>query len=299
MQTFTIRNQADAWRVWSQFERNGSIPKLRFDGWPRLTISSDKRLDGVRTARAIGALQDATERLLAVLKYGQPNRRRLTTFDKVAARLDVYHLDGGRRVEVDMTNAANAAAQAVEALESSNHSQGSLLAPESWERTAREVGLALPKQDLKSVLKIAIVAAGLAWTSAAVIKEGFAHLTKSLEIASAHQLKMAELDRTMLIVEPGRTPVYSKAVDDALKLEQDHARKLISSEVEHPLVKFVVATVEDTRPALLTIAAMSSTINFNGLSLPSSTATAIAKTARKSNPSGWTTTVQRARTIES
>jgi hypothetical protein len=119
----------------------------------------------------------------------------------------------------------------------------------------------------------------------------------------AHQLQMKELDRTTIVRLDGTRATHTAAVEKALNAEkaaEQRKLKLLSEmELEHPLVRFVVAEAEEALPLVLGLAPRTGTTAFNGERMPAQAIRAWAKQlqqaslAKRRANGGWITKVRR------
>jgi hypothetical protein len=155
---------------------------------------------------------------------------------------------------------------------------------ESWTRTARVLGSQyIAKADLKVLGMLAILAAVVAWTSGVWIKE-----RSAVEIAKAgfeHQVKMAELERTVVTAKTGEaravTPQEIKTLERDLDHETSRVIALASDQIEQPLLRFVMNEVEGAMPALMDLAPELAAYSINTFELSGRSAVAVGKAMRK------------------
>lgn len=310
MTTIIVRNDAEALEA---VRRLSTLParypvKLEFRGWPRITVHSSAQLPGVQAARWITQLQTATERQYAVLKHGG-TRRRLTAADRRDVKLDVHHHSDGQGLTVDFSRAANAAVRAV---------SGNADAPR-WKRRGQKLfDFAKAAAETKSdAIKLGMAMIDKArpiditvWGLTAILLTGLvfsksAELSHQLDLSkesNRHQERMVALDHTTFAVRgvPATLPpehrkalVADEARDRALALS------LASDQLDHdPLLQFVVAEAERTRPAMLDLAPATGTLEINGAQIPAEAAHAMSKRLKSRGPAAktigaWTTTVRR------
>ena len=316
MTTIVVRNEADARRALEILNMMppGETADVRFQGWPTLNIKSTERIRGVKGAALVTALQRAVERQFAALKY-RGNRRSLTAADRAEVELGVRHSVDGTRLSIDMSGAANAAARAVKrAAETGTPEAANLQTLFDLAGAAKEAASILSKglvdlcgriidrgspRDIRHWGFSIILVAGLSFTAVS--------LGNSLIDASATPKKtpqFAGLENTTVVAKGDVKPTVTEHVQAALNAqsatERHRARILSADEITDPLMKFVVAQAEETRPALLELASLSGNIDINGLELSGQTAHAGAKVIRKAQKArrdaigAWTTTTRRA-----
>jgi hypothetical protein len=141
----------------------------------------------------------------------------------------------------------------------------------------------------------AIIVVGIAYASPAIWKETLAHAFAVHKENNAHQLKLAELERTTIVSKSRETvgPVSQAALERDIAADQRRVRLLASLDFQGPFSRFV-SSVEYARPALLELA-RASTIDINGLTLTSETAKSGAKALRRAPQDGWKAVVRQER----
>jgi hypothetical protein len=316
MTTIVVRNEADARRALELLNMipPGETVDVRFQGWPTLNIKSTERIRGAKSAALVMALQRAVERQFAAIKY-RGNRRALTAPDRAEIDLDVRHSADGTRLSIDMSGAANAAARAVKrAAETGTPEAANLQTLFDLAGAAKEAASVLSKgvvdwgvriidrgsdRDIRHWGFATIIVAGLAFTATSL---GPALIDAIAPSKDAPQI--AGLENTTVVAKGDFKPNLTQHVQTALNaqsaIERDQARILSADEITDPLMKFVVAEAEGTRPALLELASMSGNIDINGLELAGKSAHAGAKIirraqkARRDSIGAWTTITRRA-----
>jgi hypothetical protein len=325
--SIVVRNEADAWQALSRLARDiSSVTALRFEGWPRLSVTAHERIDVVKSSRAISVLQELAERQLCLIKYGVADLRRLTARDKAEAKLDARFEASETRLVIDFSGPATAAARAALHPRQSTAAYGwnfegsrpRIAEPrtnskreENWPRTAREIGLAsvrkMPPKWVQGTLLAAILVGSLAYASPTMWRDKLSHVLEMQKEANAHQLRLLELDRTKFSALNGE-PIVG---DAGRTLEQDweseswRTRMIASFESSDPMYRFVVRQVDKSRPAILDLAPQAGSFDINGLRLASNTARAAATNGRRNSRAisaisdGWEATVQPTKTIGS
>jgi hypothetical protein len=296
VQPFVIRSEQDLWRAVHNLG-DGFAPGTHFAGWPIMRIRSSLPINGVSSAFAVMKLQDSVNRLFCLMRYGTRSIRRMTSLDKERVKLGVYHLDGNCGLDIDFTNAANACVAAVvgwgEHGPYDRPRQRSMFAvpergkpadKESWERTVREIGVPLarkaPPRDVKCIAISAIFAFALAVTSCVWIKVTSDNALKEVQAGHEFQIRMAELDRTIVKSEGATRPATPKEVskvESDLKEETRRVMALASDEIEQPLLRFVMKEIEGAIPPLMEMAPQLATYNVNGAELHGKTAAVVGK----------------------
>lgn len=300
VQLMIIRSEQDLWRA-AQALSHDFVPGLRFQGWPVMTIRSTVPIDGIKSALAVVKIQDAAYRLFSLMKYGTRSLRRLTALDRERARLGVSYHDRNLGVTIDFTNVANACVDAVESWGEHGpydrpRQRGLFAVPpeegkekESWARTARVLGsqyiAKAPTRDLKVLGMLAIFATAVAWTSGVWIKEKSKSAVEIVKAGYEHQVKMAELERTVVTAKGGEarpvTPQEVKAIERDLDDETRRVMALASDEIEQPLLRFVMNEVERTMPPLMDMAPELAAYSINSFDLSGRSAVAVGKAMRK------------------
>ena len=80
--------------------RGHEISDVVYAGWPRLVFDSDVRLDLVRCAGNLEASRLAAEHNYCLIRYGSPDRRRMTDADRMAVRISAFVGGTGSRCHV-------------------------------------------------------------------------------------------------------------------------------------------------------------------------------------------------------
>jgi hypothetical protein len=110
----TVRSDADAIRAARALQSSeGSAEEVRFENWPLMVLDASDDFDVIHCSSRLRSLQDRVERQFAILKYGTNDRRYLTLADKAEVHLHARYVDGGNRLGIDFTGAANASARVV------------------------------------------------------------------------------------------------------------------------------------------------------------------------------------------
>ena len=91
------------------------ISDIVYEGWPRLEFDSDVRLDLIRCAGNLEAARLAVEHNYCLIRYGSPDRRRMTDADKAAARISAHFENDDHTIVIDLSNAMNGAVAAAKA----------------------------------------------------------------------------------------------------------------------------------------------------------------------------------------
>ncbi len=187
-----VRNENEAWAALCALEHASDISALRFEGWPRLTISTSNAVDAVKESKAIIKIQEVVEKHYSLLKYGRLDRKRLTHRDSAEVRINVSRSDDGRKLIFDLSAAANAASRII-SRRWENEKSGDGHSEEGWPRAVREVaGKVIEKVNPQQAMKLgfaAILMGGIAWASPTMWKD---YLSHRLEIKKARAFSSAK-----------------------------------------------------------------------------------------------------------
>lgn len=315
-----VRSDADAMRAARALQAGDhGVDEVRFENWPLMVLDATDGFDVIHCSSRLRSLQDRVERQFAILKYGTNDRRYLTLADKADVHLHARYVDGGNRLVIDFTGAANASARMVaqNSLQEQSWATAPLFASEdddtenkeSWSRTVREsmrdyISKLTPTQATR-IGMLAVVVGFVGFTGYFCYK---ASLEYSLAIHTednAHQQRMAALEQNVTRADGKRAKLTAKAEKSlavAAARETDSYKQLTAFELESPLVWFVADEAAAARAEILDLAPETGTLSLNAADLSAATARVAAKTlkkARRARPpieiiNGWEPKVQQA-----
>lgn len=309
MDTFLVRSEEHMLRALLGLDGKNFLD-VKFVGYPLMLIDADDRIDdAMRNRRRLDGIQSAVERQYCLIKYGTRDLRRLRAPEREAVHVPAVPTRGGKQLLLDFSNAANAILAAI---------RENLWKAGSWK----------PGPDL--LADVARYGGGLAATGVAAVMElgperllrvatygvvGFALAWGSVQSLGvylddarvperlAHQERMKELDRTTIVRLDGTRATQTAALEKVLNAEKDAEQrklKLLSEmQLEHPLVRFVVAEAEEARPLVLGLAPRTGTTAFNGDRMPAQAIRAWAKQLQQASrekrkgAGGWITEVRK------
>ncbi len=317
----TVRSDADAMRAARALQAGEhGVEEVRFENWPLMVLDATDGFDVIHCSSRLRSLQERVERQFAIIKYGTNDRRFLTLADKAEVHLHARYVDGGNRLVIDFTGAANASARVV--AHNSLRQQSWVTEPlfasedddaenkESWPRTVREsmrdyIFKLTPAQAMKiGMLAVVVGFAGL--TGYFCYKASLDHALALRTEDNSHQQRMAALEQQNVTRADGRKAKLTAQAEKSLAAtearEADSYKQLTAFELESPLVWFVADEAAAARAEILDLASDTGTLSLNAAEVPAATARAAAKTlkkARKARPpieiiNGWEPKVQRA-----
>ena len=295
--------------------RGHEISDVVYEGWPRLVFDSDVRLDLVRCAGNLEAARLAAEHNYCLIRYGSPDRRRMTDADRMAVRISAHFENDNHTIVIDLSNAMNGTAAAARARAAELRCGGNahlfdgLLAAnddadapkESVGRALREIGTAIVNRlspaCITCILLAGVVSFAVGWTCVGGIEANLEHAFKMKVQEDSQQLKMTELNARLLTGTDGKPVQLTPQVKQALAREdaedKQRAAQLAKMELEHPLLRFVSAEAHDGLAATLDMAPDGSTIRINGMTMGAAMARDGAASLRRAAKAkrGWVTEV--------
>jgi hypothetical protein len=153
-------------------------------------------------------------------------------------------------------------------------------------------------------MSLPVVMAALAFMVPGLARETLTFAANRMDAYAARQERLAMKERTTVVSYTGREahlrPTDLAKKEEGIAGERSRTRRLISDNIEMPLLKFVVAEAEGAMPALLSMAPEHGTITINGTPVSAETAKGGAKAMRKlakvkRDNGGWSTEVIRVR----
>ncbi|MEO8422224.1 MAG: hypothetical protein ABI457_13625 [Hyphomicrobium sp.] len=307
MNTFMVRSEEDALRALLGLNSNHFLD-MKFVGYPLMLIDAEDRIDAMRNRRRLDGIQAAVERQYCLIKYGTRDLRRLRAPEREAVHVPAVPLRGGKQMLLDFSNAANAMLAAIREnlwkagswkpgpdLYAALGNYGALAA--TGIATVKELG----PERLQRIAVLAVLVGMPIWGAV----EGYEAYLADQRVPErlAHQERMKELDRTTIVRLDGTRATQTAALEKALTAENDAEQrkfKLLSEmELEHPLVKFVVAEAEEARPLVLGLAPKTGKTAFNAREMPAQAIRAWAKQlqqaslAKRRRDGGWITEVRK------
>ena len=307
MATYVIRSAGDVFTALQGINAvEDDLPVIRFDGFPRILITVPEGI-GAGAATAINKIQKLVRREYCYWRHGTTNLSKLTASDKRRTELHV-EFPHPTQMLMDFSRAATAMADAVRVRCATSGADltGRLAdlfsAKPKW-GAVRDVGLAIiRKATPEQVAKLAmtsIIVTGLVW-SAPTLWRDYLHYSVEMQTEeNAHQLRLAELERTKIIGGSGAAIASTahQTAERELEFDSQRIRKLLRAEYQGPFARFL-QFADAVRPALLGLA-RDSTIDFDGVTINAGAARFAAR-ALKSDPDyGWKAVVHATKAIES
>ncbi len=265
---------------------------FRFEGWPILAVTLEPG-DGKgypEHLNAIQGLQRSLNRTLALIKYGSPSTRRLTRADRYSVKLSFKIEHKCTQLLIDGTRAANT--------------------------FAKELAIQAVKKLPPGLLTVTALAIACILGTSHVVSTKYstdAEIRKAEIEASVHH---RHFDVTEAAIRHADTDAQNMRALITAALPQtagetNFAKNIQRLERQSQVFQYAMSEVELWRPALLDLAPLGGSIDFNGLTLDSRQAKAMAKAATKATrkvqkaqkarpiETGWTTTVKRNKPISS
>jgi hypothetical protein len=311
--TYVVRSSEDAFRAISVLDSIGPdsavVPKVRFENWPKITITVPEGIGG--NWRAQSTIERIVRTQFCLTKYGSADLRKLTAPDEAALELRVSYPHHTQMV-IDLSGVATAMLRAAQARVASAREPSrafetaSLFATPAgketngnWAGAAKEVALAVvhkvSQAQATRLAMRAIMVAGLAYAAPIIWGESLKVAGEMQQRSHAHQMRLAELDRATIVAQSGQviTPLAEQAAGEQMEAEARSLMALASAVDAEPYRRFV-KLAEHARPVILDLA-RASTIDINGLTIDATQAKAAAKAMKKNPDHGWTTVVREER----
>lgn len=271
--TTLIMSDGDAFRsIDSLCSQPSSVGNLQFDGWPILAITFEPGNGSItpKIRRFFCQVDDALQRSYAQMKYGSPDKRRLTEREKYQLQIPWKVTSGSTRLLGDFSGAMTAFAKTV-------------------------AGKLTPRQACLVSLLLGLSIVGAAPLSIAIYKNAE---VRTAELAISHERLHLEHDERHLKIQ-----------HDLIQLVRDTSTAAARTLQTDPEVGPIMSAFDYVpwRSGMLDLTPKAGVIRVNGIELPKTVARVVAEESRKASRKvrqqakaplpllldGWETTLSR------